>query len=234
MRNILSPPENVSNRCDSLYMSNLEGGNPVASTAEIIGALKVFSANGDVYLSSVDTTSDISLNVISGNLHASALVTASFTAKIRHGSVSIIEMFMGSVFGLLPSLAPGKGTSSSPPKASIFVSEGDVIIEGLQGLKNPADASRMQVDISSGGGGKIKLLANANGFLGHYKMLTSEGKIGLEIEGNTPSGDWLKSGCVPLPSNAFSHPPPEHCQTSGSILLNSTYGDLEFIVGTGP
>merc|ERR1712094_138484 len=51
-----------------------------------------------------------------------------------------------------------------------------------------------------GGGGKIKLLVNANGFLGHYSMITTEGKIGVEIEGNVPKGDWKMRGCVPLPS----------------------------------
>ena len=219
-------------RCDTLFMVNVEGGNPVASTVEIIGGLSVSSAQGNVYLSSVDTTSDITVNIISGDVHASALVTTSLTANVKQGSVSVIEMFMGSVFGLLPSLAPGKGTSTKPPSARVFVGQGDITIEGLQGLKNPADAERLNINLSSGGGGKIKLLVNANGFLGHYRMVTTEGKIGVEVEGNVPTGDWEKRGCVPLPSSVLREAPPAKCSNAGQIVLNSTYGDLEFIVST--
>ena len=51
-------------------MRNTAGGDPVASTAEIIGGLDVFSAQGNVYLSSVDTTSAIHVNVTDGDVHA--------------------------------------------------------------------------------------------------------------------------------------------------------------------
>ena len=213
-------------------MMNLEGGNPVASTVEIIGALSVSSAQGNVYLSSVDTTSNVLVNVTSGDVHASALVASSLTANVEKGSLNVVEMFMGSVFGLLPSLAPGKGTSRLPPTAEVFVGQGDIIIEGLQGLKNPADASRLNINLQTGGGGKIKLLVNANGFLGRYEMITHEGKIGVEVEGNTPTRGWSKTGCVPLPSSIFNKPPPDTCPNNGQIVLNSTFGDLEFIVST--
>ena len=86
---------------------------------------------------------------------------------------------------------------------------------------------------NAGGGGNIKVIVNANGFLGQYEMLTTQGRVGVEIEGNEVEDDWKRKGCVPLPSNVLDHKPPETCMNEGMLVLNSTDGDLEFIVDTG-
>ena len=74
---------------------------------------------------------------------------------------------------------------------------------------------------------------NANGFLGKYELSTQQGRVGVEIEGNEVEGEWTRKGCVPLPSDVLDHDPPSTCVNEGMLVLNSTYGDLEFIVDTG-
>ena len=59
------------------------------------------------------------------------------------GSLSIIELFLGSVAGLLPGLVPGSGTTPAP-KLDVQLGSGDITVEGLQGLKSPEDAAHMQ------------------------------------------------------------------------------------------
>ena len=84
---------------------------------------------------------------------------------VGHGNVNIIELFLGNVFALIPGLFPG-GSSSDKPFVTAHVDRGDITIEGMQGLKSPADSAELQVDLAAGGGGNIKLIVNANGFLG--------------------------------------------------------------------
>jgi hypothetical protein len=64
-------------------------------------------------------------------------------------------------------LFPG-GSANDKPYLTAAVGRGDITIEGLQGLKSPADSGQLQVDLNAGGGGNIKLIVNANGFLGVY------------------------------------------------------------------
>ena len=59
-----------------------------------------------------------------------------------------------------------------------------------------------------------------------------EGSIGVEVEGHVPVGGWKTMGCVPLPNSVLREAPPATCPDKGQIVLNSTYGDLEFIVST--
>ena len=129
-------------------------------------------------------------------------------------------------------LFPG-GASGDQPFVRATVGRGDITIEGLQGLKSPADSGHLLVALNAGGGGNIKVIVNANGFLGQYEMLTTQGRVGVEIEGNEVEDDWKRKGCVPLPSNVLDHKPPETCMNEGMLVLNSTDGDLEFIVDTG-
>ena len=44
-------------------MVTLNGGNPVAATMEIIGTLNVTSIDGDVYMTGVDSTGDITIDI---------------------------------------------------------------------------------------------------------------------------------------------------------------------------
>ena len=215
-------------------MVTLNGGNPVAATMEIIGTLNVTSIDGDVYMTGVDSTGDITIDIHNdGTIHASAVVAESITMDIGGtGDISVIELFLGNVFALIPGLFPG-GSSSDKPFVYANVNRGDVTIEGLQGLKSPADSGNLQVELNAGGGGNIKVIINANGFLGKYELITSQGKVGVEIEGNEPTDLWKKQGCVPLPSDVLHTKPPDVCKNNGLLLLNSTYGDLEFFVDTG-
>ena len=219
-------------RCNILNMITLEGGNPVAATMEIIGSLNVTSVVGDVYMTGVDSTSDVNVHIGTGNVHGSAIVAQSIAFSVGIGNIGIIELFLGNVFALIPGLFPG-GASSDKPFVHANVGRGDITIEGLQGLKSPADSGNLDVNLNAGGGGNIKVIVNANGFLGRYELLTSQGKVGVEIEGNEPTGAWTSEGCVPLPSDVLNSKPPQNCANAGILLLNSTYGDLEFVVDTG-
>ena len=213
-------------------MIALHHGNPVAATLEIIGTLNVTSVTGDVYMTGVDSTAHVYVHVGKGSLHGSALVAESIEIEVENGNIGIIELFLGDVFALIPGLFPG-GAASDKPFVKATVNRGDITIEGMQGLKSPADSGNLQVDLTAGGGGNIKLIVNANGFLGEYQLLTTQGKVGVEIEGNTPTGLWKTQGCVPLPNNVLDSNPPSSCVNKGSLILNSTYGDLEFVVDTG-
>ena len=88
--------------CDVLNMITLDGGNPVAATMEIIGSLNVTSMTGDVYMTGLDSTSDITVNIGQGSLHGSAVVAQSIDLNVQEGSISLIELFMGDVFALIP------------------------------------------------------------------------------------------------------------------------------------
>ena len=153
--------------CNSLDMITLENGNPVAATLEIIGTLNITAMNGDVYMTGVDSTSHVHVDIGTGNLHASAVVAESIDMVVGHGNVNIIELFLGNVFALIPGLFPG-GSGNDKPFVTVHVDRGDITIEGMQGLKSPADSAELQVDLAAGGGGNIKLIVNANGFLGQF------------------------------------------------------------------
>jgi len=88
--------------CDVLNMITLDGGNPVAATMEIIGSLNITSMTGDVYMTGLDSTSDVTVHINQGSLHGSAVVAQSIDLNVEEGSIGLIELFMGDVFALIP------------------------------------------------------------------------------------------------------------------------------------
>ena len=214
--------------CDAITIST-KTGDTVGATVQILGNMKIHNDGGIVYLNGVSSLADIDVTTSTGSIKGSAVVANQFTATTSSGSVSIIEMFLGiAVKSLAP---PNQGT----PKVDIRSDSGDITVEGMQGLANPADAGSLNVNLITKAAGNVKVIVNGNGFLGQYRMNSLHGVQGVLIEGEEmPSGLWTTRGCVPVPrSIGPDTAPPAICPHEGVINIGTLYGNAELVQEAG-
>jgi hypothetical protein len=214
--------------CDAITIST-KTGDTVGATVQILGNMKIHNDDGIVYLNGVSSLADIDVTTSTGSIKGSAVVANQFTATTSSGSVSIIEMFLGiAVKSLAP---PNQGT----PKVDIRSDSGDITVEGMQGLANPADAGSLNVNLITKAAGNVKVIVNGNGFLGQYRMNSLHGVQGVLIEGEEmPGGLWTTRGCVPVPKSVSpDSAPPATCPHRGLINIGTLYGNAELVQEAG-
>jgi hypothetical protein len=206
-----------------------DNGDLVGATVEILGNLDLRNTIGTIYLNGVSGLASVKATTDSGDIKGSAVVSNFLTVTSNSGNLNIIECFLGIA---LQELAP---KNQGRPGINAKLGTGNIILEGVQGLMNPSDASDLNVNLQTGGAGSVKLIVNGNGFLGEYDISSLNGKEGVLIEGETlPDGVWSMRGCVPIPEEvANGGVPPATCPHNGKIAISTVYGNAEMVVQAG-
>jgi hypothetical protein len=217
--------------CDVMSIGT-STGDIVGATVQILGNMQLTTTSGTLYLNSVNSLASINIVTVTGNVKGSAVVANHFEMHSQSGSVEIIVMLLG--VGLKSLAPPNQG----PPTVIVATETGDITLEGMQGISNPADARTLHIDLATKAAGNVKVIMNGHGFLGQYAISSLHGVQGVLIEGETmPAGLWSTRGCVPVPpGNAVtsSSVPPQTCPHGGQVKIQTLYGNAEFVVQSGP